>query len=253
MILAIHRSGSRINKKVGDIIFRTGDTLFILASKGFDRKWYNTHDFSLVSSSIDIYSKPRWKSNTALALLLAMVLSAAFNLIPIVLAAACTALLIVLLNILSLEDSQKSVDWNVLVIIACSFGIGQALENSGLAAAIADSMVNGLEFLGPLGIIAGLFFITSIYTELITNNAAAAIMFPVALSTANYLNADPRPFMITLAIAASASFATPIGYQTNLMVYNPGGYRFSDFLRVGAVMNLFVGVLTTGLVYVLFF
>ena len=253
VILAIHRSGSRINRKVGDIVFRPGDTLFMLARKGFDTKWYNTLDFSLVSQSLEIYSKPRWKGRIAVALLILMVALSALNIIPIILAAATTALIMVLIGVISMDNALKSVDWSVLLIIASSFGIGRALENSGLATMIANSMIRSLYFMGPIGIIAGIFFLTSIYTELITNNAAAAIMFPIVLASGKLLAIDPRPLLIALAIAASASFATPIGYQTNLMVYGPGGYRFTDFLKIGLVMNIVVGLAVSFLLYVLFF
>ncbi|NQV18097.1 MAG: SLC13 family permease [Armatimonadetes bacterium] len=253
IILAIHRSGSRINKKVGDIVFKQGDTLFILAKKGFDKRWYNSMDFSLVSSSLEVYSKPKWKGNIALVLLVSMVLLAAFGIVPIILAAASVAVLMIIIGIINPNNAFKSVDWGILLIISSSFGIGRALENSGLASIIASSIIKTLYFLGPLGIIGGIFFITSIYTELITNNAAAAIMFPIALATANIMDYDPRPLFITLAIAASASFATPIGYQTNLMVYSPGGYRFTDFLKIGVFMNIFVGLVVTLIVYLMFF
>ncbi len=253
VILAIHRSGQRINMKVGDIIFKTGDTLFLLAEKGFDEKWYHSKDFLLVTSSVEIYSKPKWKGNLSLMLLFLMVLMAASKILPMVLAAAAAAVAMVLTGIISSEKGMRSVDWCVLLIVASSFGIGKALESSGLAFLIATNLIKPLYVLGPLGIILGVFFITSIYTELITNNAAAAIMFPIALATADNLGVDARPLVITLAIAASASFATPIGYQTNLMVYGPGGYRFSDFLKMGIFMNIFVGLITTGIVFLLFF
>ena len=253
VILAIHRSGHRINKKVGDIVFQSGDTLFILARSGFTQKWYNSKDFTLVSSSLDIYSKPRWKGNLALILLLVLVVSAALELVPILLAAAGTAVLMVLMKILSPEDAQKSVDWSVLLIIASSFGIGKGLENSGLSTLVADFLVSISNFSGMIGVIAGVFFITSSYTMIITNNAVAAIMFPVVLSTAKFLNADLTPFMLTFVMGASACFASPIGYQTNYMVYGPGGYRFADFLKIGILMNLFLGLAVTLIVYFLFF
>jgi len=253
VILAIHRSGTRINKKVGDIVFKPGDTLFILAKKGFDKIWYHSKDFSLVSSSVEIYSKPNWKGNIALILLLTMVVVSALRIIPMVLAAALTAVLMIIFGIINPDRAVKSVDWGILLIIASSLGIGKALENSGVASLLANHIIMPLRFLGPIGIIAGIFFITSIYTEIITNNAAAAIIFPVALTSAHLLNIDPRPLLITLTIAASASFATPIGYQTNLMVYGPGGYRFSDFLKIGIIMNILVGIGVTFFVYLIFF
>jgi di/tricarboxylate transporter len=253
VILAIHRSGHRINKKVGDIVFRPGDTLFILARSGFAQKWYNSKDFTLVSPSIEIYSKPRWKGNLALILLLVLVIAAALELVPILLAAAGTAVLMVLMKILSPEDAQKSIDWSVLLVIASSFGIGKALENSGLSTIVADALVHVSAFSGTMGAIAGIFLITSSYTMIITNNAVAAIMFHVVLSTARFLNADLTPFMITFVMGASSCFASPIGYQTNYMVYGPGGYRFTDFLKIGILMNLLLGLAVTLIVYFLFF
>jgi len=253
VILAIHRSGQRINKKVGDIVFKPGDTLFILAKKGFDKKWYNQKDFTLVSSSVDIYSKPKWKGNLALTLLLGLVLSAALNLVPILLAAACTAVLMVGLKIISPEEAQKSIDWSVLLVIASSFGIGKSLENSGLSTMIADVLVSFSDVLGYIGVIAGIFFITSSYTTIIANNAVAAIMFPVVLTTAKLLNTDIEPLMLTFVMGASACFASPLGYQTNYMVYSPGGYRFTDFLKIGLSLNIFLGISVTLLIYLLFY
>lgn len=253
VILAIHRSGSRVNRKVGDIIFQPADTLFILAKKGFNKTYYHSRDFSLVSSSLEIFSKPKWKGNIALFLLLLMVITAALNIIPIVLAAALTAILMVLIGIINAEEAQKSVNWGVILIIACSFGIARAIENSGLASIVASGIIAFPGRLGPVGVVAGLFFVTSTFTWVITNNAVAALMFPVALSITRLLELDPHPFMLTLMMGASTCFATPIGYQTNMMVYGTGGYKFSDFLRIGVWMNLLVGVLVTAIVYFLFF
>ena len=253
VILAIHRSGQRINKKVGDIVFRPGDTLFILAKKGFDKKWYHQKDFTLVSSSLNIYSKPKWKGNLALILLFGLVLSAALNLMPIILAAAVTAVLMVALKILSPEDAQKSIDWSVLLVIASSFGIGKALENSGLSAIVADALVYISDVLGPMGVIAAIFFVTSSYTMIITNNAVAAIMFPVVLTTAKMLHTDMEPLMLAFVVGASACFASPLGYQTNYMVYGPGSYRFTDFLKIGLSLNLFIGISVTVLIYFMFY
>ena len=253
VILAIHRSGSRVNKKVGDIVFQPTDTLFILAKSGFDKRWYHSKDFSLVSTSLDVFSKPLWKGNLALGLLVGMVLVAALKIVPIILAAALTAVLMVLLGILNPADARKSVNWEVLLYIASSFGLAKGLENSGLAAVVARSMVNTLDVFGPIGIIGGLFCVTSLFTWIVTNNAVAAIMFPVTLSIAQVLRMDAQPFMLVLAMGASASFATPIGYQTNLMVYGPGGYQFKDFLKIGVPVNLFVGTVAVLLIYVVYF
>jgi di/tricarboxylate transporter len=254
VILAIHRDGHRINKKVGDIVFQPNDTLLILADGGFYEKWYHSTDFSLISPSISEYSKPQKKGNLALLLMALMITAVATGLIKsMFIAASITAGIMIVTNIVSLLDSKRAIDFDVLLTIASSFGIGKAVANSGLADLISHFLINSLDGFGVIAIIAGLFLITSFYTEIITNNAAAALIFPITLSTAVTMGVDPKPFMIVLAIAASSSFATPIGYQTNLMVYNPGGYRFADFLKTGIVMNVLVGVVLTVLIYLFYF
>lgn len=248
-ILGIHRSGSRINEKIGDIELKANDTLFILAQKDFYDKWYHSMDFSLVTSSVESYSKPEKKGNIALFLLVAMIAAATLKLIPIMLSAAITVILLIMGKIISFNDAKKSVDMDVLIIIASAFGIGTAMMNSGLADYVANAIINALRGLGPIGIVAGIFIVTSIYTEIITNNAGAAIMFPIALSVSQNLQMDAMPFIMAVVIGASASFATPIGYQTNLLVYNVGGYKFSDFLRTGLMMNILAGIVTVYMIW----
>lgn len=254
VILGIHRSGERINRKVGEIELRPNDTLFLLAEKDFEKRWYHTMDFSLVSLSVDAYAKPRLKGNLALLFLALMIITVGTGLVKsMLIAASITAAAMILSRIISFHDARNAVDFDVLIVIASALGIGRALENSGLADVLANGLINSLYGNGIIVLTLGLFFITSLYTELITNNAAAALMFPVALATAHKIGVDPRPFMLTIAIAASASFSTPLGYQTNLMVYNPGGYKFRDFLQTGFTMNILVGFIVTFTVYLWFF
>jgi len=252
-ILAIHRSGERIQKKVGDIVLRAGDTLLILARHNFLKDWYNSRDFYLVSESEQIPSKPRWYSPFSLCILMLMILSMALGILPILASVSIAAVILVLSKCVTPSEARKSVEWNVLLIIASSFGIAKALDNSGLAYFLASNLILAVGSLGILGILAGVYFMTSLYTEIITNNAAAALLFPIALSAATQAGVDPRPFLIAVALGGSASFATPLGYQTNLMVYGPGGYKFVDFLRVGIPMNIFIGCVAITLIYVLNF
>lgn len=156
-------------------------------------------------------------------------------------------------RIISIYDAKKAVDFNVLLAIVAALGIAKAINNSGVAESVAHLLMHVFEPMGAIGIIAGLFLVTCIYTEMITNNAAAAIVFPFEISVATQMGIDPRDFILTITIAASSSFATPIGYQTNLMVYSPGGYKFSDYFKTGIAINILVGVVTTLLVYYLFF
>lgn len=252
VILAIHRSGARINRKIGDITFQPNDTLFILARRGFDAAYYHTKDFSLVSSSLDIYEKPRWKGNLALLILITMIAVAALEIMPIIQAAAGAAVLMVITGILSPQDARKAVNADVLLLIASSFGIAKGLQNSGLAEYMAVHLTRSLDVFGPVGVIAGLYIASSLLTWIITNNAVAAMLFPVALAIQKVSGLDIQPVMLTLAMGASASFVTPIGYQTNLMVYGPGGYQFKDFVRIGLPLNLFVGAVAIVSIYYLF-
>ncbi|MBN2105295.1 SLC13 family permease [bacterium] len=253
VILAIHRSGSRVKQKVGDIVFEPNDTLFLIAKKGFDQVWYHQTDFALVSSSVDIYQKPRWKGNLALFLLFVMILSAAMKWLPIILAAAATAVLMVIIGIISPGDARKSVNVDVLLLIASSFGIAKALYNSGLAYWLAQKLTLGMHAFGSLGVLVGLYILTSLLTWIITNNAVAAIMFPIALAITKVSALDVRAVMLTLAMGASSSFVTPISYQTNLMVYSQGGYRFRDFMKIGIPLNLIVGCVTLLSIRLLYF
>jgi di/tricarboxylate transporter len=252
-ILAIHRSGERIQKKIGDIVLHAGDTLLILARHNFLKDWYNSNDFYLVSESERIPSKPRWYSLFSLSILVLMILAMALNILPILASVSIAALILIISKCITPQDARKSVEWSVLLIIASSFGIAKALNNSGVAYFLANKLIMIVGSLGILGILAGVYFMTSLYTEIITNNAAAALLFPISFSAASQAGVDPRPFLIAVAIGASASFATPMGYQTNLMVYGPGGYKFKDFMKIGIPMNIFIGVVAVSIIYLLNF
>ncbi len=253
VIIAIHRNGERIRRKIGDVVLRAGDTLLILTKKEFFQKWYYSKDFNLVSESVMVPSKPKIYAIISLAILVLMIVVMASGIIPILLTVCIAAILLVISKCITVQDAWKSVEWNVLLVIASAFGISRALMNSGVADVVANGIIDGLGSMGIIGLLAGVYFATSLYTEIITNNAAAAIMFPIAFALTSKVGIDPRPFFIAIMIAASASFATPIGYQTNLMVYGPGGYKFTDFMKIGIPMNLFVGVVAVLIIYSLFF
>jgi di/tricarboxylate transporter len=169
----------------------------------------------------------------------------------VLLAATLTAVLMVVTGCISAGDARRSVDWQVLITIAAAFGVGTALQKSGAATAIAGAFVESTAAWGPVVALAAIYFVGSILTELITNNAAAVLMFPFCLETARLYEVDSRPFLIALILSASASFMTPVGYQTNMMVYGPGGYRFSDFLRIGAPLNVLLWIVAVLLIPIL--
>ncbi len=253
VIIAIHRNGERIKKKIGDIVLRPGDTLLLLAEKDFRKKWYHSNDFYLISEAPVIYSKPQWQGRLAGIIFLAMIVLAVAKIIPIITAAGLAAITLILTRSISPADAKEMIDWKVLLIIAAAFGIASAVENSGIAGFLAEVTIQITQPFGIIGILAGLYVLTSLYTSIITNNAAAAFLFPVALSTALGMNLDIRPFALTVTIAAAASFATPISYQTNLMVYGPGGYKFKDYLKMGVPLQLITGIIAILIIYFLYF
>ena len=167
-----------------------------------------------------------------------MVLCASLGILDIFRAAVLAVIILLLTRCLTAVEARRSMELNVLIIIACSLGISKALDKTGAANFIAEYLIAGAKNFGPVGLLAVIYFSTSLLTEVITNNAAAALVFPIAMSSALQAGLNPMPFAIAIAVGASASFATPIGYQTNLMVYGAGGYKFSDFLKVGIPMNL---------------
>ncbi len=253
VIIAIHRNGERIQKKIGDIVLRAGDTLLLLAGKDFLKKYYHSRDFLLVSESVKVPSKPLKNKIIAIGTLAFMVFLFVTHLVPIVVGAGIAVMILLLTHTVSLEEARESVDFRVLIIIASAFGIAAGIRNSGVAQFVGHYIIAAGGSFNTIGILAGIFLITSAYANIITNNATAALVFPIVLSVTTEMQVDPRPFILLMAIAASSSFATPISYQTNVMVYGPGGYRFRDFLRIGIPMQLVVMVIAIFMTYWLYF
>ena len=242
-VIAVHRHGERVESKIGDIVPRPGDVLLIEAPVGFARSFRNSTDFYLVSevegSLPPMYNRSGWAS----LILASVVLLAASGLVPVVLAALAGAAAAVVVRCIPPGDARGAIDFSVLAVIGASLGLARALEKSGVAAAIADMLVEVGRGLGPIGVLGAVYLTTMLLTEVISNNAAAALVFPIGIAAALQMDVDPRPFAIAVAVAASLSLATPLGYQTNLMVYGPGGYRFSDFLRIGAPLQLILATI----------
>ncbi|MFC5713844.1 SLC13 family permease [Thalassorhabdus alkalitolerans] len=252
-IVAVHRNDERINSKVGDIKLKPGDTLLLLVNKDFVNKWSNTSDFYIVSPLEEPEIMDSKKSLIAGVTMVVMILLAAFNVLSMFEAAVLASLTLFLTKTITFVGAKKYIQFDVLILIACAIGIGIALEQTGTAAFIAQHFVELTAGAGIIGAILVVYFLTSVFTEIITNNAAAVLMFPISLAMATQLGVDPVPFFVTIAIAASASFATPIGYQTNLIVYGPGGYRFSDYLKIGIPLNLLYMVVAVGIVNAVWF
>lgn len=237
-IIAVHRNGERVTGKVGDIVLSAGDVLLLEAPPSFLARYRNDSSFALVTEVAGSAPLQHDKSALALWLLVAMIVVSALELMPLLIAALLTAGAMLVTGCLSAPQAQRSVELRVLVAIAAAFGVGAALETSGAAGAIGGALVAIATPLGPLATLAAIYIGTALLTELITNNAAAALMFPLAAAAAESAHLPLAPVALVVMMAASASFSTPIGYQTNLMVYGPGGYRFGDFLRFGIPLQI---------------
>ena len=247
VVIAVARNGKRLTEKIGNIILRSGDTLLLETGSSFCCQQSNSRDFSLVSRLQDSSPPRHERAAVALSILGLMVVSATAGWLSMLEAAMLAAGMMILTRCTTGRMARQSVDWQVLIVIAASFGIGTALHKTGAAGNIAESMIQ-LSQGEPWSALVMVFLVTALLSSMITNNVAAVLMFPIVLALSETISVSPLPFVITVMVAASASFATPIGYQTNLMVYGAGGYRFTDFLRVGVPLTLLTGLLTLMLV-----
>lgn len=237
--------------------FRDGDTLVLLADDSFMQNWGDSSFFLMVSNGKEQEAKmPQWKRVTSVILLLLMIVGATVGELPAVRAAfpdmkldmfffvSIVTIIMAWLNLFPARKYTKFISWDILITIASAFAISRAMQNSGMADAVAQFAVGLSHDYSPLVLLAVIFIITNVFTELMTNNAAAALAFPVSLSIAEHMQVSPMPFFVTICMAASASFSSPIGYQTNLIVQGIGNYRFGDFVRIGLPLNLISLIIT---------
>ncbi len=251
-VLAIHRAGHRIDAKLGEVPIHTGDALVLLSDPGFRDRWAGRSDFLLISALDEDIQPAAPGGWLVVGILITVILLAALGIVPILYAALGAAILLIALRILTPDEARRAIDLEVIGVIASAFGLAAAMETSGLAAHISSGLVTLFGALGEAGVLAGVVLATIALTEFVTNNAAALLMFPIAVSSAQAAGVDPRGMAVAVAIAASACFLTPLGYQTNTMVYGPGGYRIADYLKVGAPLTLIVFGLVVWLVPVIY-
>jgi di/tricarboxylate transporter len=237
-VIAVHRNGEQVPGKIGEIVLAAGDTLLLQGAPGFFRAHRNSPDFYLVSE-IAGTETPRYdKAWLAIAILVAMVASAALGLYPISVAAFLAAGALIATRCINGRIARRSVDWSILIVIGAGLGIAAAMDKTGAAAVVAGSIASVSGGLGPIGMLAAVYLVTLILAEMLHHNAAVAIVFPIAVAAAAQIGADPRPFVMAVAVAGCCAFASPVTYQTHLIVYGPGGYRFTDFVRTGAPLDL---------------
>ena len=242
VVVAVHRHGQRQLGKLGDIILRPGDTLLLETGPEFAKRYRESHEFVVVSELEGSAAPRHERAWMAIGILLLIVGLISFEVLQPMVAAMLGAGLMVLLRCCTGPQARSSIDFQVLTVIGSAFGIGAAMEASGLAQFIAQNGVAWAGSLSPIVMLGIVYFMTVIFTTFITNNAAAVLMFPIALEAANVSGLNPLPFGVAVAIAASAEFTTPIGYQTNLMVMGPGGYKWMDYVRFGGPLTILAGL-----------
>ena len=246
-VLAIRQHGTLRQGQFENITLMPGDALLIDVPNDQIEHLTQQRVFLVVSRA----GIPRFdwrKASKAVAIVVAVVVVAATGLLPIVAAAATGALMMVLSGCVSTEEAYGAIEWNVLFLLAGMLSLGAAMEKTGASTMLADGMIDSVGGLGPLALLAAFFGATMLLTEVMSNNATVALLLPIAITTAQAIDVDPRAFMFAVVFAASSSFMTPVGYQTNTMIYGPGQYRFKDFVRVGAPLNLIFWALGTLLI-----
>lgn len=250
-IIAVHRGGQRVEGKIGDIVLQPGDTLLLSTHHGFLETNRNSDHFYLVSSVEGARVVRHERSWLAAAIMLGMVILLSIptepwlgRQIPPLAVGFLAATMMVFSRCCTGTIARQSINWQVLLVIGAAIGVGRAMEVSGAAQAIAGLTFRVVGPLGPTAALAGLYLTTSIFAQLITNKGAAVLMFPITMALAHELGVNPEPFVVTLMVAAACSFLTPVGFVTNLMVFGPGGYRFTDYLRLGLPLTVAIGTLT---------
>lgn len=254
-VIAIHRNNKRINSKVGDIVLKPGDTLLLLAPESFlDVNRYND-DFYIVTNLTppDKFIRNKRQGLGVLLLLGVMISFVVLGILSMLKAMLVMVVILFLLKLITPRDVVTSVQFDVILLIGSAFGVGKAITNSGLASFVAEHIVDFAKPLGLIALLIALYIITNIFTELITNSAAAVIMYPIAIEVAEMMNVHYLGMVIAVTIAASSSFITPIGYQTNLIVYGPGGYKFTDYIKVGAPLSVITMIISVITIYFLWF
>jgi di/tricarboxylate transporter len=239
--LAVHRRAQNIGRQLDDLVVRVGDTLLLEGAPADIERLAADMDLVDVSAPSERAYR-RGKSPIAVAAMAGIVVLAALDIAPILALAVVAVAVVLLTGCIDAEEAFSFVEGRLLALIFAMLAVGAALEHTGAVGLIVGTTAPLLERMPPVILVWAVYFITSVMTELVSNNAIAVIMAPIAIALAEATGVDARPLLVAVMIAASACFATPIGYQTNMLVYGPGGYRFTDFMRVGIPLNISLGV-----------
>jgi di/tricarboxylate transporter len=249
-VFAVQRRGKTIRDRIADIRFEGGDTILLQCDKE-NMEYILSSDDLIVTNELTALHLRKNRVFIAIGIMAGVVALAALNVFPILVAAIIGAVGMVLSRCISLEEAYKAINWKVIFLLGGILPLGIALQESGTAQLLVNSLLQPLIKFGPVIVLALLYFITAVMTETMSNNAAAILLAPIAFSIAELLGVSPRPFLIAITFAASTSFATPIGYQTNTMIYAPGGYKFFDYSKIGIPLNLLFWIIAVLLIPIL--
>ena len=249
--LALRHSGQLYHTDFIDMPLKPGDALLLEVRKENLDDLKRDPDFVLVSG-VDLPKYRKSKIIPALLIVAGVIVTATLNVMPIMISAIIGSILLVFTKCISLEETYKSIEWNIVFLLGGILSLGIALEKTGAALLLANNIVSVIGFLGPVAIVAAFYLITSLFTEIMSNNASAVLLAPIAIAVAESMGISARPLLMAVTFAASASFMTPVGYQTNTMIFGVGQYKFSDFLKVGGPLNLIFWILATIFIPLLF-
>jgi di/tricarboxylate transporter len=243
-VLGLQRHGAAFHAPLREAVLAPGDILLVSGTDRELRQLHATGELALLGT-VALPAKRLRKLKYSVPIIVGVVLLAAFDVMPILLSAILGVIAMFVTGCITPDEAYEEIDWMVIVLLGAIIPLGLAMQNTGTAELIAGTLLGLTRPLGLFGVLAMFYLLTSVLTELISNNAAAVVLAPIAIATATALGASPMPFVIAVMIAASNSFMTPIGYQTNTFIYGPGGYRFSDFIRVGGPLNLLMLIVAT--------
>lgn len=242
--LAVRRSGQSLSKKVSDVVLQFGDTLLMEGRRKRLQKFYSSQDF-IVLDKVKKTNLRLGKMLLSIIIVVEVITLAALNLLPLVVSALLGAVTLIVTNCVSTRYIYRNMDWRVIMLLAGIIPLGVAVEKTGLGAVLAQQIIEICGNGNPTAIVAGLFLFTTLLTSFMSNNATAVLIAPIAISLAHEIGMDAKPFLLTVMLAASTSFLTPIGYQTNTLVYGAGQYKFIDFLKVGGILTILVWLSST--------
>ncbi len=250
-VLAIWRSGAPVVRKVDHVILRYGDVLLLQGPEEKVRHLAKGHGFLVLGGVDPVPYRPR-RAPIAVVTIIGVILMSVTGTAPIVIAATLGALIMILSKCLTIKEAYNSIDWPIILLIAGTLPLGHAMENSGAAKLLADMIIGGVGSFGPWVVLGAVFLITFCLTEVMSHAAAAVLVAPIAYNTAIDMAVSPRPFFMAVAVAASMCFMTPISHQSNALVMGPGGYKFFDYTKAGAPLNILVWIIATLLIPLLF-